>query len=144
MVARMPDDGPRDFVRACEMFPGRGRSSHPTPAKGGCVPRYAPSERMPEPGVWQRKTAAAKPAAATVRDLSEEERPLPRWPGNERPAARERDSQGRAHRTGRGPTTHRARDCTGPQAPRARDWKAPRPVALQWAVREYQCEDSYS
>src|SRR5215831_6628286 len=86
------------------MFPGRGRSSHPTPAKGGCVPRYAASERMPEPGVWQRKTAAAKPAAATVRDLSEEERPPPRWPGNERPAARERDSQGRAHNApGTGP-----------------------------------------
>src|SRR5689334_5295146 len=104
MVARMPDDGPRDFVRAWEMFPGRGRSSHPTPAKGRCVPGYAASERMPEPGVWQRKTAAAKPAAAVVRDWSEEGRPRARWPGNERPAARERDSQERAHNApGAGP-----------------------------------------
>src|SRR5947199_329082 len=44
--------------------PAGGRSSHPTPAKGRCVPGYAASERMPGGGVWQRKTAAARSAAA--------------------------------------------------------------------------------
>jgi len=124
----MPDDAARDFVRALEMFPGRRRSSHPTPAKGGCVPGYAASERMPGPGVWQHKTAAAKPAAATVRDSSEEERPPPRWPGNEGPDARERDSQERAHtapgagpqRTGRGTARDRKRPGRGTGRHRAR------------------------
>src|SRR4029077_2273840 len=147
MVARAPDNGPRDFVRACEMFPGRRRSSHPTPAKGGCVPGYAASERLPGPGVWQRKTAAAKPAAATVRDSSEGGRAPPGWPGNEGPAARNGTVQRQARdgpgtdpwRPGHGPGAARDQECPG-RGTR----EAPRPVTLRWAVREYQCEDSYS
>src|SRR5262249_3729832 len=48
--------------------------------------------------------------------------PPPWWPGDKGPAVREQDGAGAsAPRTGHGPTTPRARDCTRPQAPRARD-----------------------
>jgi hypothetical protein len=146
MVARAPDNGPRDFVRACEMFPGRRRSSHPTPAKGGCVPGYAASERLPGPGVWQRKTAAAKPAAATVRDSSEGGARRPGDPGTRGPPPGTGRHRGKrvTHRGRPVAPRARARDCTGPRAPGRGTREAPRPVTLRWAVREYQCEDSYS
>ncbi len=101
---------------------------------------------MPGPGVWQRKTAAAKLAAATVRDSSEGGRPPPRM-------AREREGLLPGNGTARSTrATHRARAPQRPGHGTARDHKrpgrgtrkAPRPVTLRWAVREYQCEDSYS
>src|SRR5215470_9833266 len=114
MVARMPDDAARDFVRAWEMFPGRGRSSHPTPAKGACVPRYAASERMPgRPGAgaaWrpqQHKTAAAKAgsrgrleivSAGRLGDQEKGPTATPMAQAPRRPAA-----GSRARRTGRRP-----------------------------------------
>src|SRR5215831_1405707 len=72
MVARMPDDAARDFVRALEIFPGRGRSSHPTPAKGACVPRYAASERLRSAITGSTKRRLPGRAAAMARDSWEE------------------------------------------------------------------------
>ena len=100
----MPDDAARDFVRALEMFPGRRRSSHPTPAKGGCVPGYAASERLPGDGVWQRKTAAAgwqplrlgtRRKGAPAAPVAREREGLP--PGNGTAGSKRAAHRARAH-----------------------------------------------
>ena len=113
----------------------RGAVFPATPRANACLgPAFGSAKQRP-PG--------RQPLGFRTRPKGAPRRPDGR--GARRPAARERD--GREHagnvpgagpwRPGRGI----ARDCKRPGRGTS---EAPRPVTLQWAVREYQCEDSYS